>query len=259
MAPMAWPSLARTLAWIMAGMFVLATVFFVLFAFQVFGGPPEPGEVFIDNVLADFAWQQTQWPLEFAGTALFGIGFLTLGAFGPVLGRLARATDARRGLVSAAFLGAAGLGAASQFLWLGAKPIATSPQYCECGLLAEEIMSRLMTLNIVGGVQTWLVSGAMLAAALGLVVAGQLGREAGMPGAWLWVAVLTAGFAVVGAVLPLFDVYPFDVLLVVLVAGILFPIWAVWLASRAWDIWPPAELATHALDTEPAADLETRI
>ncbi|MBA2264497.1 MAG: hypothetical protein H0W10_07540 [Chloroflexi bacterium] len=57
MAPMAWPSLARTLAWIMAGMFVLATVFFVLFAFQVFGGPPEPGEVFIDNVLADFAWQ----------------------------------------------------------------------------------------------------------------------------------------------------------------------------------------------------------
>jgi hypothetical protein len=260
MAQMAWPSLARTLAWIMAGAFVLATVFFILFAFQVFGGPPEPGEVFVDNVLADFAWQQTQWPLEFAGTALFAIGFLTLGAFAPVLGRLAGTTDARRGLVTAAFLGAAGLGAASQLLWLGAKPIATSPQYCDCGLLAEEVMSRLMTLNIVGGAQTWLVSGAMIAAAVGLVVAGQLGREAGMPGAWLWVALLAAGLAVVGSLLPLFDVYPFDVLLIVLVAGILFPIWAVWLASRAWDIWPSEGFASEVVSTEPADDhLETRI
>ena len=247
MTRMAWPALARALAWIMAAAFVLASVLLLLFAFQVFGGPPEPGEVFIDNVLADFAWQQTQWPLEFAGTALFAIGFLALGGLAPVLGRLAGPADARRGLVTVAFLGAGGLGAASQLLWLGAKPIATSPQYCECGLLAEEIMSRLMTLNIVGGVQTWLISGAMVAAAVGLVVAGQLGREAGMPRAWLGIAWVTAALALVGAVLPLFDVYPFDIMLVVLVAGILIPIWAVWFASRARAIWPSAELSTKTV------------
>ncbi len=118
MTRMAWPALARALAWIMAAAFVLASVLLLLFAFQVFGGPPEPGEVFIDNVLADFAWQQTQWPLEFAGTALFAIGFLALGGLAPVLGRLAGPADARRGLVTVAFLGAGGLGAASQLLWL---------------------------------------------------------------------------------------------------------------------------------------------
>lgn len=258
MTRMAWPTLLRALAWIMAAAFVLASVLTLLFAFQAFGAPPEPGDVFIDNVLADFAWQQTQWPLEFAGTALFAIGFLALGGLAPVLGRLARATDARRGLVTAAFLGAAGLGAASQLVWLGAKPIATSPQYCECGLLAEEIMSRLMTLNIIQGVQTWLISGAMLAAAVGLVVVGQLGREAGMPSSWTWVAVVTAGLAVVGVILPLFDLYPIDVLLVVLVAGVLVPIWGVWLASRAWDIWPPAEFATDAVGTQPGRRPEPR-
>ena len=99
----------------------------------------------------------------------------------------------------------------------------------------------------------------MLAAAVGLVVAGQLGREAGMPSAWRWVAVVTAALAVVGAILPPFDVYPIDVLLVVLVAGILVPIWGVWLASRASDIWPPAEFAAEAAATEPAADLESTI
>lgn len=45
---------------------------------------PEPGEVFLDNVLVDFAWHQTQWPLEFAGTTLFAIGFLALGGLAPV-------------------------------------------------------------------------------------------------------------------------------------------------------------------------------
>jgi hypothetical protein len=235
-----WPTLARTLAWILAAAFVLASVLLLIFALELFGGPPEPGAEFLDNVLADFAWQQTQWPIEFAGTALFAIGFLALGGLGPVLGRLARSADARRGIVAAAFLTAGGLGAASQLLWIGAKPIATSAQYCECGLLAEELMSRLMTLNIVTGIQTWLVSGALLAAAVGLVAAGRLGREAGMPASWEWLALATAVAALMGVVLPLFDVYPFDVLFVVLVAGILVPIWAVWLGARAAEIWPQA-------------------
>lgn len=119
-------------------------------------------------------------------------------------------------------------------------------------------MSRLMTLNIVGGVQTWLITGAMVAAAVGLVVAGQLGREAGMPRAWQWVAVVTAALALLGSISPLFDLYPLEVVLVVLVAGILIPIWGVWLASRAWEIWPSSDHAPEALVTD-AVDLEDRI
>lgn len=75
-----------------------------------------------------------------------------------------------------------------------------------------------------------------------------------MPRAWQWVAVVTAALALLGSVSPLFDLYPLEVVLVVLVAGILIPIWAVWFASRAWEIWPPSE----AVVTDPAAELEGR-
>jgi hypothetical protein len=109
MARIEWPTLARTLAWTMSVAFVVASILLLTSALELFGGPPEPGADFLDNVLADFAWQQTQWPIELAGTALFAIGFLALAGLGPVLGRLAGTADARRGLVLAAFLGAGGL------------------------------------------------------------------------------------------------------------------------------------------------------
>lgn len=246
-----WPSLARALAWITALAFVAATVIFLLLSLDVFGAPPEPGEVFLDSILADFEWEQTIWPLEFAGTALFAVAFLGLAALGPVLSRLADETDARRGLVSFAFLSAGVLGATSQLIWLGARPVATSPQYCDCGLLAEEIMSRLMALNIVTAMQAALISGALVASAVGLLVAGSLGRAAGMPGPWQWLAAVGALISLVGAGLPWANVYPLDLIVVVLVAGIIVPIWLLWLAARARDVWPVGE--GIMIDEEPAA------
>jgi hypothetical protein len=249
-----WPSLARALALITAIAFVASTILLLLLNFNVFGAPPFGGVDFLDEVLADFEYQQTQWPFDFAASALLAVGFLALGALGPVLARLADETDARRGLVAAAFLGAGGLGAASQLVYLGAKPIATNPQYCECGFLAEEIMSRVMILNVVTGIQNWLIIGSLVAAAVGLVIAGTLGREAGMPSQWLWLGLIGAALAVVlavvSAVLPPFVAYPWDVILIVLVAGITVPIWVAWLAARARQIWPVDEGV--AVDEEPA-------
>jgi hypothetical protein len=65
----------------------------------------------------------------------------------------------------------------------------------------------------------------MLTAAVGLTAAAGLGREAGMSAAWRWLSLATAAVALLGVVLPFFSVYPFDVLLVALVAGILVPAW----------------------------------
>jgi len=64
--------------------------------------------------------------------------------------------------------------------------------------------------------------------------------------------------APIGSALPLLDVYPIVVLLVVLVAGILLPIWAVWLASRAREIWPSADLAAETLAGEPSPGRDNR-
>ncbi len=228
-----YPFLTRALAWIITATFVGGTIALLLLAFGLLGGPPEPGEDFIDNVLADFEFQRSLWSVELLGTALYIIGFLAVGALGPVLARMAVADDARRALVSTSFLAAGGFGAASQLTWLGARPVAISGELCECGLRAEEIMSRLVAMNMAGSIQTWLVSGAMLTAAVGLLTAAGLGRDAGMPAGWRWLSIATAAVALLGAVLPLFPVYPFDVLLVALVGGILVPAWVLWLATRS--------------------------
>jgi hypothetical protein len=238
MSRIEWPSLARVLAWTLAITFIAGTVAVLLLSFQAFGSPPEPKPDFADRIVADFEFQQTQWPIDLAGTSAFAIGFLALGGLGPVLGRLAAPDDARRGLVTAAFLTAGGLGTAAQLLWIGTAPVATDPHYCDCGLLADELMSRLTAINIVQGVQTWLTSGAIVVAALGLVAVGALGREVGMPRGWRWVSLAIAVLGVIAAILPVFDLHPFDVLLIALIAGILFPIWAIWLALRARDVWP---------------------
>lgn len=72
-------------------------------------------------------------------------------------------------------------------------------------------------------------------------------------GAAASVAVATAALALLGAISPLLDLYPLDIVLVVLVAGILIPIWAEWLASRAFEIWPSSDDATDAV-----TELESR-
>jgi hypothetical protein len=238
-----WPSLARALAWTLTATFLLGTIALAVFNFVPLGTPPGPIEDFLERVVADFEYLQTIWPIEFAGTALFALGFLALAGLGPTIGRLADPDDGRRGIVGAAFVVAGALGAASQLIWIGVRPVATNPQYCDCGLLAEEIMARLMILDSVSAAQVWLVAGAILAAAAGTAVAGTLGREAGMPTGWLWLSWAISALAVVAAVLQVLRLYPFNDLATILVGGILLPIWALWLGARAWDIWPAAEPA----------------
>ena len=250
MSRLEWSSLARVLAWTLAITFIFGTVTVLLLSFQAFGSPPAPKPDFADRIVAEFEFQQSQWPIDLAGTAAFAVGFLALGGLGPVLARLADSDDARRGLVTAGFLTAGGLGTAAQLLWIGTAPVATDPHYCECGLLADELMSRITALNIVQGAQTWLTSGAIVAAAAGVVAAGTLGREAGMPKAWLWVSLALAVVGVIAAILPVVDIYPFNVLLIAVIAGVLFPIWAIWLALRARDVWPAPEVEVIA---EPSA------
>ena len=124
---------------------------------------------------------------------------------------------------------------AAQLIFIGAEPVATSPQYCDCGLLEEELMSRLMAFNIVQGIQIWLTNGAMIAAAVGVVIAARPGVRAGMPVGWAYLGYLTALASLIVVVLMAgrFETFPFNVWSLVVVAAVLLPAWAIWLALRA--------------------------
>lgn len=241
-----WSSLVRGLAWIIAPSFFVSTVMGALLGFGVFGSPPERGDDFVQFILEVFRFEHNLWPIEFTSLALTAIGFLALGALGPALRRLASPDDGRRGLVGTSFLSAGLLGALSELVWIGARPITTDPQYCDCGFLQEEIMARLMIQNVLGGVRNWVANGALVLLAVGLVTVARIGQRAGMPNGWRWLSLLIAGLVLVSVATSFFDAYPFDVLLIVLVGGVLAPVWALWLARRATVLWGESESVATA-------------
>jgi hypothetical protein len=61
-----------------------------------------------------------------------------------------------------------------------------------------------------------------------------------MPSGWRWLSYLIPVASIVLAVLVYLYAYPFDDYFFGLVGGILVPIWAIWLAIRAGDLWREA-------------------
>jgi hypothetical protein len=124
---------------------------------------------------------------------------------------------------------------------MAAHPIATGAQYCDCGFLHEELMSRLMTHNILQGVQTWLTNAAVVGVALGLVISARPGVRAGMPVGWAYLGYLIALAAFLDVILWWFQFqsYPWNLVTSGVIAAILVPAWAIWLAMRSDDLALP--------------------
>lgn len=236
-----WASAARILGWVIGLSLFVGAIIRMALSIELFPLPEIPPDAdFVDRLLTIYEFQSSLWPFEFTSFVAFAIGFAALASLGPVLRRLASDDDARGVLVMVALLGIGGLGLASQLLQIGSVPFLTSPELCECGLREHEIMAREVAINVIFGVQLWLAVGALVLAAPGLWFAGSLGADAGMPHAWRWLSVLIALASIVLAVLAVMEAYPFDQYVLGLTAGILVPIWAIWLAMRAPQLWGTA-------------------
>ena len=207
--------------------------------------PPEPPDV-IDGIIASFTWEQSRWPIDFAGTLLAALGFLMFGGIGVLLARLADVTDARRTLIAAAMVIGATLGMASQLFWIGVKPVAADPHYCDCGFRSEEIISRLNTLNIAGSIQTWLNNGAIVALAIGVLLAVGLVRRAGISVGWVWLSYLLVIGAVLTPVLGELHAEPYDLISFFVLVAVLIPGWALWLAIAARNLVAPDLMPVEA-------------
>jgi MFS family permease len=235
---LAWPTAVKVVVGLLVAGLVAGTVLLLVQVYELTGPfPAETGD-FVQDITAGNEFITAQYPLDFALNALFAIGFAALGLLGPLLARLSGAGDSRGPILSGTLLLAGGLGVAAHLVLIGATPVATSPQYCDCGFLVEELMSRLMAFNIVQGIQVWLTNGAIIAAAVGVVIAARPGVRAGMPVGWAYLGYLTALVGIIVAGLWAFShqTFPFNLWGQVLVAAILLPAWAIWLALRSEDL-----------------------
>jgi hypothetical protein len=243
MTDAAWRQWAARLGWLTAATFLVGSIL-VLYLTVAMPGPDFPPDAtFVDNLLASFEDAQARWIPDLVSSLLFAAGFAALAALGATLRHVLGRDDPRTMLATVAFLLAGTVGVASQLVYIGGTEVATDPQYCDCGFLAEEIISRAMIRNVLGGIVFWMTDGFTVLFGLGLLAFASAASASGtMPTAFVALTRLVAIAALASAVwnrvaVPLLIQAGFELeygliggLIVVVVAGMLVPIWAVWLA-----------------------------
>ena len=233
-----WASAGRTLSWVTAAAFVLAAILYLLLAFDIVAPAPTPNPSldFVGTITASFEYQARVRPVDIAATATFALGFLALGALGLVLGRLLRG-GASATLGGAAFAVGSVLGAASQLVYLGGGLVATNPQYCDCVYRPEQVVSQLTGLQIILGIQSWMLAASFVVLAAGMLLVAVAAPLARWPSsAWTRLSQGLAVFLVLIAVVTVLqttvDLGVLPRVMVLLGAGILLPLWVLWLARQ---------------------------
>jgi hypothetical protein len=230
-----WSTAVKVVVGIMVAGFVAGIALLLVDQLELTGPFPADTFDFVTDIQAGNEYFTARAPLFIAQAALFAIGFAALGLLGGLIARMAEPGDSRRPILVGLLLLAGGIGLTAQLMWMAAHPVATAAQYCDCGFLEEELMSRVMTHNILNAVQTWLTNGAIIGAALGLVVAARPGVNAGMPVGWAYLAYVIALAAVANVLLWWFQFqsYPWNLVVIAIIAAVLVPAWAIWLAMRS--------------------------
>jgi hypothetical protein len=249
--------MAGRLAWMIAIAFLAATVLFTLLYFDITRPPPpapNADHTFIDLILAGFERDQAAWVQIVASSLLFAVAFGALAALGIVLRGVLGRDDPRTALLTVTFVLAGAIGVASQVMLTGATEFAISAEYCDCNFLAEEVIGRQMALGTIFSMTSWLTDATTVLFAIGLLAlapAAAVSWPSGLVTYTRVVAILGFLTVVYSRIIdPLvhnpggpeaFDHHLVGGVIVGVFAGILVPIWAVWLARAlrpASDVSP---------------------
>ena len=185
----------------------------------------------VEHRLAIQDYRIAIWPIFFLGNLSFGVGFVAIAGLGLALSALLATGDAQR-IVITTSLGVAGvLGAVGQLILIGATQVTIDLSYCDCGFKETEIVSQIWAQMLANGASQWLVNGATVLAAIGVMAADFAFRRR-MPAAWDIVSWLTAIGLIATVIVP--QLRPrarFGLYLQALVVGVLVPIWTIWLGA----------------------------
>jgi len=181
-----WRQWAARLSWVIAATFLAGSFLVVLLSFTVPMGEFPPDATFVDHILGSFEDQQARWIPDLGSSLFFAAGFTTIAALGATLRHVFGSADPRSMLATVAFLIAGAVGTTAQLVYVGGTEIATNPQYCDCGFLAEEIISRGMIRDVLGGIVSWMTDGFVVLFAVGLLaIAAVAGASGTVPFGWV--------------------------------------------------------------------------
>jgi hypothetical protein len=239
-----WLRMLRWSIWILTACFVAAGILLFLIEFDVIHGPGTPPGTPNDypiHLSYFFADQRVVFPYEVAGSTLFAIGFLAFAGVGLGLRRLSGSRDPIGTLVAACFGFAGGIGAISQLIFVGAKRVAIDPAVCECKYAPEQLISQDRALEMILGATDWLLAGALLLAALGLLAIPSLASRSNLLSTgWARASQVLAIVLFVGILGLLFEAEIVFDLFAAVGSVVLLPVWALWLDRQLVRTSPPA-------------------
>lgn len=228
-----WLRMLHLSIWVLTVCFVGAGILFFLIEFDVIqgpGAPPGTPNDYPTQLGYFFADQRVIFPYEVAASALFALGFLAFAGVGLGLRSLVRSRDPIGTVVAASFGFAGGIGAISQLIFVGVKRVAIDPSVCECKYAPEQMISQDRALEMVVGAMDWLLAGALLLTALGLLATPSLAsRSRLLSTGWARASQVLAIVLFVGILGLLFEVDVVFDLFAAVGSVLLLPAWALWL------------------------------
>jgi hypothetical protein len=223
-------------AWVLSASLVIAGILFGLVQFGAIEGPgPPPGvpNEYPTQLGYFFADERVVFPYEVAGALLFSLGFLAFAAIGLGLRNLTGTRDPIGTIVAACFAFAAGLLVVSQLIFIGAKQVAIDKALCDCRWATEQVISQHRTLEMVYGINEWLVAGSLFLAGLGmLAIPALVTRQPPLPIAWARASQALAVIFFVAVLAVCFQVDIVFELIAAIGSVLLLPAWALWLDRR---------------------------
>jgi hypothetical protein len=128
------------------------------------------------------------------------------------------------------------LGAVGQLIIIGAAQVTVEQAYCDCGFKDTEVVSQIWGQMLIEGASQWLINSAAVLAAIGIAAVDVAFRKR-MPAGWDIVSWLTAIGLIATVVVGFFSLGGDDLGLypLLVVTGILVPVWAIWLGLSWHD------------------------
>jgi hypothetical protein len=222
----------RWLAWSVGVLFLIGTALQLVDILNLYATPPDTGAAnMVEQRLAVQGYRVAIWPIYFLNNLSFAIAFVALAGLGVALAALLAPPDARR-IAIIVSLGVGGiLGAAGQLILIGATQATIDISYCDCGFKATEIVSQIWGQMLLEGAKNWLVNAAGILAALGILAVDAAFR-ARLAAAWSIVSWVTAIALIATVLVGVLQVGgDLGLYLLVIVSGVLVPLWTIWLGA----------------------------
>jgi hypothetical protein len=244
----------RTVRWLALAvgvLFLIGAALRVVDVLNLWATPPAQAPAnMVEGRLAAQDYRMAIWPVFMLGNLAFGVGFMALAGLGVALASRLASGDSRRVAILTSFAVGGVLGAVGQLMIIGAAEVTVQQAYCDCGFKDTEIVSQIWGQMLIEGASQWLINSAGVLAAIGIVAVDVSFRKR-MPAGWDIASWLTVIGLIATVVVGFFSLGGDDLALYLLlvVTGILVPIWAIWLGVS----WRDAARSEREVGAEASA------